>query len=97
MIEFGVENHHPIESFEGHKKAVGSKPILIFSGDQWDSDSTFVRIQNLFMDFFRGDKTEKISLKGLDHVISCTASEGTIYMRAYSIGFMKSGTKVRHH
>jgi hypothetical protein len=39
--------------------------------------------------------TDQISLLGLDHVIVCTAVEGKIYFRHYSIKMKKSGTNVR--
>jgi ribosome production factor 2 len=94
MIEFGVDAHTSLDSVLGSKKAVGSKPMILFMGDQWDSDAIYTRIQNLLLDFFRGDKVEMISLKGVDHVISCTAVEGKILIRTYSVGFQKSGTKV---
>lgn len=35
-----------------------------------------------------------ISLKGVDHVIACTAVDGKILLRTYAVGFRKSGTKV---
>jgi ribosome production factor 2 len=46
------------------------------------------------LDFFRGTKVEKISLKGLDHVLGCTVVDGNIYVRAYTMRFKKSGSKV---
>ncbi len=49
MIEFGVENFRSLSDFEGMKKTVGSKPTLVFSGDQWSSDPKYDRIRNLFI------------------------------------------------
>lgn len=94
MVEFGVDEHVPIDSLQGSKKAVGSKPLILFLGDQWESDTLYTRIQNILLDFFRGDKIDMISLKGVDHVISCTSVDGKILIRTYSVGFRKSGTKV---
>ena len=94
MIEFGVNAHVSLDSLSGSKKAVGSKPCILFLGDQWESDTMYTRIQNLLLDFFRGDKIDMISLKGVDHVIACTSSEGNILIRTYAVGFRKSGTKV---
>lgn len=45
-------------------------------------------------DFFRGDKVDKIALKGLDHVMVCTVADSNVYIRHYAITFKKSGTKV---
>jgi ribosome production factor 2 len=95
MIVFGVDTYLTINSFKGgSKKTMGSKPMFVFQGDLWDVDSTYMRIQNLLLDFFRGDKISKVSLKGLDHVISCSVVDGKIYMRAYMVQLKKSGTKI---
>ena len=94
MIEFGVDAHTPLETFKGSKKAMGSKPLMSFLGEQWESDSTFVRIQNLLLDVFRGDKIDMISLKGMDHVLVFTVVESRIMLRGHTLSFKKSGTKV---
>jgi len=94
MFEFGIDSFVAIEEFSGPKKAFGSKPVMIFQGDQWEIDSQFTRLQNFLLDFFRSDKIDKISLKGVDHVLVCTVSEGKVYVRGYMVQFKKSGTKV---
>ena len=95
MLEFGVENYLPISQFKGSHKAIGSKPLVVFLGDQWTSDSTYSKLQNFLLDFFRGEKIEKVALKGLDHVISIAIVESRIHVRIYSVAYKKSGTKVR--
>jgi len=94
MFEFGVEGFEAVQSFAGFKKSVGAKPLMTFVGDLWSVDSNFMKIQNLLLDFFRADKIDMISLKGMDHVLSCTAADGKIMMRLYGITFKKSGTKI---
>lgn len=94
MIEFGVDSHTTISKITGPKKAIGSKPLMVFNGSQWNTDSIFTRIQNFLIDFFRGTKLEKISLQGMDHVIVCTLIDGKIYLRTYIVNFKKSGTKI---
>lgn len=49
---------------------------------------------NLFADFFRGDKVDKLSLQALDHVLVFTVSAGKIYMRPFAVDFKKSGSRV---
>ena len=96
MFEFGVNNFISIENFHGSKKGIGSKPILLFSGDIWQRDSLYSSIQNLIIDMFRGDTVDKISPQGLDHVLSCSCIDGTIYIRGFMCNFRKQdGTKVR--
>jgi len=94
MFEFGVEGFNALQSFAGFKKTVGAKPLMTFVGDVWSVDSTYMKIQNLLLDVFRADKVDKISLKGMDHVISCAAVDGKIMLRVYGITFKKSGTKI---
>jgi len=95
MFEFGVDEYSKIGSMASHSKAMGSKPMFVFMGEQWDNDATYIRLQNLLTDFFRGEKLEMVSLKGLDHVMGWSVGEdGKIYCRIYTVGFAKSGTKV---
>lgn len=94
MVEFGLENVQFITDFAGYKKSVGSKPIMLFQGDQWDSDTTYGKLQNLFIDVFRGAKVDKVALKGLDHVLAFTVVDGVIHLRTYVVSFKKSGSKV---
>ena len=99
MYEFGIDQcasmTEVLNATDDHRtKGVGSKPMMVFLGTEWESDTTYLRIQNLFIDFFRGTKVEKLSLKALDHVISFTASEGKIFVRTYSVKMKKSGNKV---
>lgn len=94
MYEFGVDNFQGLMSFKGDKKAIGSKPLMVFIGDQWDTDSTYIKIQSLLLDTFRADKIDKIALKGIDHVFCCAVADGKIMVRPYCIDFQRSGTKV---
>ena len=95
LPEFCVSNLIEIQDIEGFKKMSGAKPMLVFQGDQWDTDSVYGRLQNLFIDFFRGDKVSKVSLKGLDHVLTFHIIDGVILIRGYFTRLVRSGTKVR--
>jgi ribosome production factor 2 len=95
MYEFGAESYQSIDDFTGAKKGLGSKPILSFVGEQWEHDSTFASIQNFFVDFFRGDRPEKISMKGIDHVISFSYIDSKVLVRSHIITYEKSESKVR--
>ena len=101
LFEFGVVNALSIRevtqgTVDHRTKGIGSKPMVVFTGDQWESDTTYQRIQSLLLDMFRGTKVEKLALKALDHVISCTVVDGNIYIRVYTVRFKKSGSKVPH-
>jgi ribosome production factor 2 len=100
MFEFGVDNFNKIGSMAaetGSKstKATGSKPMFVFLGEKWETDTTFVRMQNMLVDFFRANRVEKISLKGLDNVMGWTVLEdGRVYCRVYTVSYKRSGTRI---
>jgi ribosome production factor 2 len=96
MYEFGVTNVKRVQEFSGaKKKAVGSKPLLVFLGETWEQDTKYERIQNLLTDVFRGPRNDKLALTAIDHMISFTVNdEGKILMRSYATDFLHSGSKV---
>ena len=73
LVELGVTNYKSIQSFRGvHKKRVGSKPMFSFVGDGWEQNADHKKLQNLLIDWFRGEPVNNMALIGLDHVIVCT-------------------------
>lgn len=49
-VEFGVNAFNCVADLsKAFAKSVGSKPMFVFIGDQWDTDASFGRIQNLFI------------------------------------------------
>ncbi|GMI04596.1 hypothetical protein TrRE_jg3789 [Triparma retinervis] len=85
-MELGVENYKGLNFFKGApKKRVGSKPMFLFVGEKWSAEGAYKKLQNLLLDWFRGDPIESLNLKGLDHVIVVTEIEGKIYFRTYFV------------
>lgn len=84
MVEFGVENYKGIKEF-GARISVGSKPILIFSGDPFETDFDMIRVKNLLNDFFSGPRPTNIRVKGIEHVIMFCAHATKIFIRVYMI------------
>eukprot|EP00584_Thalassiosira_punctigera_P017565 CAMPEP_0172552712 /NCGR_PEP_ID=MMETSP1067-20121228/47021_1 /TAXON_ID=265564 ORGANISM="Thalassiosira punctigera, Strain Tpunct2005C2" /NCGR_SAMPLE_ID=MMETSP1067 /ASSEMBLY_ACC=CAM_ASM_000444 /LENGTH=350 /DNA_ID=CAMNT_0013340759 /DNA_START=76 /DNA_END=1128 /DNA_ORIENTATION=+ len=79
MVEIGVLQYRSLTDFGGlPKKRLGSKPLLQFVGDLWSSDVNLKRLQNLLIDFYRGDPVDSLVLSGLDHVMVFTAAEMTV-------------------
>jgi len=79
MVELGVLQYRSLTDFGGlPKKRLGSKPMMQFVGDLWSSDINLKRLQNLLIDFYRGDPVESLILSGLDHVMVFTAAESTM-------------------
>lgn len=54
------------------KKRIGSKPLLLFCGDLWQTCDEYSKLQNLLTDFYRGDVVDKLVANGLDHLIMFT-------------------------
>ena len=94
MVELGVDKFTSLFDTKGTAKAIGAKPLLVFQGDAWNSDPNFAKLENLLLDFFRGEKVNKLALQGVDNVISCSTVEDKVYIRAYTSRYTKSGTKV---
>lgn len=77
MVEVGVLRYKSIQDYGGSvpKKRVGSKPMMMFLGDLWQQDSNCQKLQNLLMDFYRGDVVDKVMVSGLDHMMMFVASQ----------------------
>eukprot|EP00756_Hemistasia_phaeocysticola_P009188 Hpha_TRINITY_DN14841_c0_g1::TRINITY_DN14841_c0_g1_i1::g.169165::m.169165/K14847/RPF2; ribosome production factor 2 len=72
MVELGVMKYDGIKAAAA-RIAPGSKPLMVFIGDAWESVGPMQRVQNVFVDFFRGRVVKEINLAGLDRVICVTA------------------------
>lgn len=94
MMELAVDNFQSMADIKSTKAALGSKPCLVFSGRDFDSDFHLIRLKSLLVDFFRGPVVENVRLSGLEHVIQFTAIGGKILMRSYGIVLKKSGKRV---
>lgn len=93
MFELGMEDFKALEDFKIPKIPVGTKPMLLFAGEQFEQNKELERLKNFFIDFFRGETAEAISLQGLEHVIMFTAADNKITLRSYKVLLKKSGTK----
>lgn len=90
MIELAFSNFKSIDAFKcKSKKAPGSKPCFVFAGDAWEGHESFMKLKNLLLDMFRGTVVPSVNVKGLDHVIVCTAWKDKVFFRSYSIDFKK--------
>eukprot|EP00557_Chaetoceros_sp_GSL56_P008763 CAMPEP_0176497944 /NCGR_PEP_ID=MMETSP0200_2-20121128/12023_1 /TAXON_ID=947934 /ORGANISM="Chaetoceros sp., Strain GSL56" /LENGTH=354 /DNA_ID=CAMNT_0017896049 /DNA_START=8 /DNA_END=1072 /DNA_ORIENTATION=+ len=73
IAELGVMRYKSLADYAGNpKKRLGSKPMMLFVGDQWHLNADYKRLQNLLIDLHRGDPVQKIVLSGLDHIIVFT-------------------------
>ncbi|MCJ1451713.1 rRNA-binding ribosome biosynthesis protein rpf2 [Mycoblastus sanguinarius] len=100
MLELYVvqDTARTLEQFKGEKCKVGVKPLLSFSGAQFDSpvSNPYTLAKSIFVDFFRGGETQTVDVEGLQLLISFFAGEdgAKIQMRCWKIVTKKSGQKV---
>jgi len=79
MMELGVLRFKSIGDYGGSvpKKRIGSKPLLLFLGDLWETSSQTKRMQSFLVDFYRGDVVDKLVVQGVDHIMVFTLTENT--------------------
>jgi len=93
MFELGIEKYKPISEFKTEKVMSGSKPCVMFSGEEFQNKIEYSRLRNLMLDFWRGEKVQNIRLQGVEHIIQITCADGKIYFRSYRVKLKKSGLK----
>ncbi|XP_063299583.1 ribosome production factor 2 homolog [Pelobates fuscus] len=93
MIELGVEKFVSLKDIKSWKCPEGTKPLLIFAGDNFEVNEDYRRLKSLLIDFFRGPTVSAVRLAGLEHVLHFTAVDGKIYMRSYKVLMKKSGCR----
>jgi len=105
MLELYVlqETARTLQQFKGEKCKIGVKPLLSFSGAQFDSPvaNVYTLAKSVFVDFFRGGETQTVDVEGLQLLISFFVGEegedgtkATIHMRCWRIVTKRSGQKV---
>jgi ribosome production factor 2 len=76
LAELAVIRFKSMKEYGGSvpKKRIGSKPMMLFVGDVWQHHSDYRNLQNVLVDFYRGDVVDKLVATGLDHVMAFTAA-----------------------
>ena len=106
MLETYVdaEASRAMAQFKGGKGVpVGCKPLLAFSGAQWESPSPnqYTLAKSLFTDFFRGEEVREVDVEGLQLLIQFSVGEEkageegkqVVHMRCYRIVTKRSGQR----
>ncbi|XP_023578100.1 ribosome production factor 2 homolog isoform X1 [Octodon degus] len=93
MIELGIEKFVSLKDIKNSKCPEGTKPMLIFAGDDFDVTEDYRRLKSLLIDFFRGPTVANIRLAGLEYVLHFTALKGKVYFRSYKLLLKKSGCR----
>jgi ribosome production factor 2 len=76
MVELGILRYKGSHDYGGSvpRKRMGSKPLMLFVGDVWQRDSQCQKLQNLLINFYRGDVVDKLVVSGIDHLILFVAT-----------------------
>ncbi|EHB00381.1 Brix domain-containing protein 1 [Heterocephalus glaber] len=93
VIELGIEKFVSLKDTKNSKCPEGTKPILIFAGDDFDTTGDYRRLKSLPIDLFRGPTVANICLAGLEYVLHFTALKGKVYFRSYKLLLKKSGCR----
>lgn len=72
---------------------VGSKPMFVFIGEEFETDSDAKLARSLLLDLFHGQFTDKINLISLERVVICTCQNKKILFRQFTALKKKSGSK----
>ncbi|XP_039119881.1 ribosome production factor 2 homolog isoform X1 [Dioscorea cayenensis subsp. rotundata] len=98
LVEVGVENLKPMESFMYDKKLapkIGSKPFFAFIGEGFESVEELKHLKEVLLDLFRGEVVENLNLAGVDRLYVCTAiSQTTVFFTHCALRLKRSGTTI---
>lgn len=105
MLELYVikDTARTLAQFKGEKCKVGLKPLLSFSGTQFESpvSNKYTLAKSILTDFFRGGESATVDVEGLQYMINFAAGEDAhdgstakIHMRCWRIITKRSGQKV---
>lgn len=91
LFEFAVTNYAPAASFPPVKSAPGSKPLLLFNGDDFGATETTRTLKSLLLDLFRGPAdVNAVSLAGVDRLIVFTLKgDSCVHFRHYAVELRK--------
>ncbi|RKP24210.1 Brix-domain-containing protein [Syncephalis pseudoplumigaleata] len=86
MIEIGLDRFVSMNDYKA-----GMKPCMVFNGDLFDQQEEYIKLKNLLLDFFQGEKADAVNLEGLEHVMVVTAGPmpapnkmGRVFLRVYT-------------
>lgn len=102
MLELHLDpdSFRQLSQFKGRKFAVGLRPMIVFAGTAFESPTAneYTMAKSMFIDFFKGDVSDKIDVEGLQYIVSISAEEPVgedskpvIHLRVYLISTKRSG------
>lgn len=102
QLELGVDGFTPMAGFDSPKASLGTRPLMVFHGDAFDTHPTFTHLKSFLLDLYQGHHETGIPLMNLEHVVSVTAGpfQGedkplpAVHVRVYTVKLLASGSRV---
>jgi ribosome production factor 2 len=72
MMEFGIiaaDRFSAGDSKGLNAASLGSKPMFVFEGSEFETDPFFIRTKNLLVDFFNGGTITELNVSGIDRAV----------------------------
>jgi ribosome production factor 2 len=87
MFEYEVTNYLPISHFAKDVKIASCmKPVIIFQGDQFETDFQYERMRKFFLDFFRIHDVDEVNISDLRRLMVISVGEDKeIKMRSFQV------------
>jgi len=87
MFEYEVTNYVPISHFASEVKIDSCmKPVIIFQGDQFETDFQFERMRKFFLDFFRLHNVDEVNVSELRRLLVVSVGDDKeVKIRNYQV------------
>lgn len=102
QLEVGVDAFTAMAGFDSPKASLGTKPLMVFHGDAFDTHPSFQQLKSYLLDLYQGHHQTGIPLMNLEHVISVTAGPylgddkplPPVHVRVYTVKMLSSGSRI---
>jgi ribosome production factor 2 len=93
MFELGVSDYKNMIKETNKANFLGSKPLILFNGEHFENNQDLKIIENYFIDFFQGERPNKVNVEGIDHCIVFTSLSDTKFRFDHYYIEQKMGAK----
>lgn len=105
MLELGIQNYQSMEECPGRKSSVGSKPLILFQGDQFQYSESHMLLKSLLLDMFAVTHSESVNASGVNSALVVTSlthdttpskdgdQNPLVLIKLYSLNLSKSASK----
>ncbi|KAK4685238.1 ribosome production factor 2, partial [Tremellales sp. Uapishka_1] len=101
MVELGIDEVKGMSEFATPKSTVGTRPLMVFHSDLFDTHPTYISLKSHLLDLYNGHPLTEIPLTTLELVISITAGPlitedvlPSVHLRTYTLKLLSSGSRI---